>query len=190
MKVGLLVGTEVKAIQTYTYTFKEEEKVEIPSFCTVEENEICAFFEAPSSWTGTIKCWAWSESPADSFTGGSWPGATCTFLGEANNGNKVWKWTWDGIHSGSATQPQKIIFSNGGSPQTGNLGFATGGYYDDEKLLAVVTPTGIEAIAVDTKTSETNSKVYTLDGRLLNTTGSLDGLRKGIYIVGGKKVIK
>ena len=50
--------------------------------------------------------------------------------------------------------------------------------------------TGIEAIAVDTKTSETNSKVFTLDGRLLNTTGSLDGLRKGIYIVGGKKVIK
>lgn len=192
LKVGLLVGTEVSAIQTYTYTFKEEEKVEIPSFCTVEENEICAFFEAPASWTGTVKCWAWSESPEDNFTGGSWPGATCTLLGESNNGNKVWKWTWDGTKqkSSSATQPQKIIFSNSGSPQTDNYGFATGGYYDDEKLLAVVTPTGIEAIAVDAKTIETNSKVYTLDGRLLNTTGSLDGLRKGIYIVGGKKVIK
>ena len=87
-------------------------------------------------------------------------------------------------------QNRRVLFSNGGSPQTENLGFATGGYYDDEKLLTVVTPTGIEAIAVDTKTMETSSKVYTLDGRLLNTTGSLDGLRKGIYIVGGKKVIK
>lgn len=192
LKVGLLVGTEVSAIQTYTYTFKEEEIVEIPPFCTVEENEVCAFFEAPSSWTGTVKCWAWSESPEyDNFTGGSWPGVACTLVGEANNGKKVWKWTWDGIHSGSSTQPQKVIFSiNTGTPQTENYGFATGGYYDDEKLLAVVTPTGIEAIAVDAKTIETNSKVYTLDGRLLNTTGSLDGLRKGIYIVGGKKVIK
>ena len=190
LKVGLLVGSEVKAIQTYTYTFKEEEKVEIPPFCTVEENEICAFFEAPALWTGTIKCWAWSESPEDNFTGGAWPGATCTFLGESNSGNKVWKWTWDGIHSGSSTQPQKIIFSNNGTPQTANYGFATGGYYDDEKLLAVVTPTGIEAITVDAKTLETSNKVYTLDSRLVNTTGSLDGLRKGIYFVGGKKVIK
>ena len=99
LKVGLLVGSTVSGIITRVFTYKEKEKdpeVEIPDFCKVNENEVCAFFEAPAAWSNTIRCWAWTDSPSDNFTGGTWPGAACEYLGEAKNGNKVWKWTWDG----------------------------------------------------------------------------------------------
>lgn len=50
----------------------------------------------------------------------------------------------------------------------------------------VYTPviTGISDIR---KKSERESKVYTLDGRYVGTT--TDGLKKGVYIVGGSKLI-
>lgn len=47
--------------------------------------------------------------------------------------------------------------------------------------------TGIEA---PTKVAEDDKNVYALDGRLVRRgTTSLDGLKKGIYIVNGKKLI-
>ena len=55
-----------------TYVIKEKESeqpADIPSFCTVNEGEMCAFFEAPATWTQTIKCWAWNNS--ENFTGGT-----------------------------------------------------------------------------------------------------------------------
>jgi hypothetical protein len=33
-------------------------------------------------------------------------------------------------------------------------------------------------------------KVYSLDGRLVRTNGSLDNLPKGVYIINGKKYIQ
>ena len=119
LKVGLLVGSSVTGIITRTFTYREPEQepeIVIPDFCKVNEGEVCAFFEAPTSWTSTIYCWAWTDSPADNFTSpnGKWPGVACELLGTAANGNKVWKWTWDGTKekNSSATQPAKIIFSN------------------------------------------------------------------------------
>ena len=197
LKVGLLVGSTVSGIITRVFTYKEKEQeptIEIPDFCKVDEGEVCAFFEAPDTWGNTIYCWAWTDSPADNFTSktGSWPGVACTKLGEAKNGNQVWKWTWDGTKekNSSATQPAKIIFSNQGSPQTDDLTFKNGGYYTKKGLFDVVTPTGIHAIETD---AEEAAKVYTLDGRLVRTapkgSDALSGLQKGIYIVNKKKFI-
>jgi len=137
LKVGLLVNGSVSSVITRTYTVnqKESEKaVEIPSFCTVAEGETCAFYEAPASWTSTVKCWAWIDN-GENFTGGTWPGADCTLLGTANNGNKVWKWTYTGTLTSS---PQKIIFNNSGSPQTDDLIFENGGYYNQYGLKGIV----------------------------------------------------
>ena len=123
---------------------------------------------------------------------GQWPGVACTYLGEANNGNKVWKWSWDGTKEKktSATQPQKIIFSNWGSPQTEDLAFTNGGYYNKKGLQGQVTATGIRAIDADVQGV---TKVYTLDGRLVktapNNADALSGLAKGIYIVNKRKFI-
>ena len=123
---------------------KESEKpVEIPSFCTVSKGETCAFFEAPSNWDTTVYCWAWTNTPSDNFTyaNGNWPGVACTLLGTASNGNKVWKWVWDGSkqNNSSATQPAFIIFSNNGSPQTADLNYENGGYYTKDGLKGVVS---------------------------------------------------
>jgi len=191
LKVGLLVGRAVKGVITRTFTYQEKEQeqtIEIPDFCTVGENEVCAFFEAPASWTNTIYCWAWCDSPAENFTSanGKWPGVACEYVGEAKNGNQVWKWTWDGTkqNNTAAKQPQKIIFSNNGAPQTADLGYDNGGYYNKDGLQGNVV-SAIHSIITDDKTAS----VYTIDGRLVSTDGNVQQLPKGLYIVNKKKVI-
>ena len=146
LKVGLLSGGKITSVITRTYVIKEKESekpVEIPSFCVVNTGETCAFFEAPATWSQTIKCWAWSDSPAENFTSvtGTWPGIDCKLIGTAATGNKVWKWTWDGTkqNNSAANQPQMIIFSNNGSPQTNDLEFKNGGYYTKDGLKGVVS---------------------------------------------------
>ena len=129
-------GIEPSAITLPVLPQEEQQTVEVPSFCTVTAGETCAFFEAPTSWTADIMCWAWIDN-GDNFTGGTWPGAPCTLLGTAQNGKKVFKWTYNGSLT---TKPGKIIFSNNGTPQTENLPFQNGGYYTKDGLKAVVNP--------------------------------------------------
>ena len=195
LKVGLLVGSTVSAIQTRQYEVSETkpEDVSIPDFCTRTEDEVCAFFEAPLTWTSTICCWAWTDSPSDNFTYSqrkNWPGVDCTLLGTAKNGNKVWKWTWDGTkqNNSSAKQPAKIIFSNNGSPQTADLPFTNGGYYNKDGFQAQVA-TGIENVTLDPSAEcEESAAIYNLRGQKVGTS-SLKNLPKGIYIVRGQKVV-
>ena len=137
LRVALLVGGQLSGATERTYVVKQKESekpVEIPAFCTVNSGETCAFFEAPSTWTQTVKCWAWITN-GDNFTGGTWPGTDCQLLGTAANGNKVWKWSYSGSLT---TRPQFIIFSDNGSPQTDDLPFQNGGYYNKEGLRGVV----------------------------------------------------
>ncbi len=145
LKAGLLVGGKVSGIVSRTLVVKPKESdmpVEVPAFCTVGKDEVCAFFEAPSTWTQKIYCWAWNTTPAENFTSasGTWPGVVCKQLGQAANGHNVWKWTWDGTRQNktSVKQPAMIIFSNNGSPQTDDLVFENGGYYTKDGLKAIV----------------------------------------------------
>ena len=161
--------------------------VVIPDFCTYDEGEVCAFFESPAEWENTIHCWAWIDSPAENFTGGAWPGVACELLGTASNGNKVWKWSWDGYKQNDteATLPEKIIFNNYGQPQTGDLLFVLHGYYNEYGVQGEV----ITAIHTLPATTKADGKVYSLDGRLLRTDGTTARLAKGVYIVNGRKVV-
>ncbi len=188
LTVGLLLNGTVKGIVSRTYTYKDDPNmITIPDFCTVGDGEICAFFEAPTTWT-KVKCWAWDSK---NYTGGVWPGVDCTKLGTANNGNVVWKWTFNENDykgtAGNATQPEMIIFSNNGNDgqKTADLTFVNGGYYSKKGFFDLVT-SGINAITAE---KMVNTHVYTLDGRLVNSHGSLSGLQKGIYIVNGKKYV-
>ena len=79
---------------------------------------------------------------------------------------------------------QEFIFSNHGSPQTADLKFQNGGYYNEKGLVKTIPPTNIHAINF---ANDLADKVYTLDGRLVRTNGSLDNLPKGVYIINGKK---
>ena len=192
LKVGLLVNGVISGIITRTYNYQEAEPepvVVIPDFCTVAEGEVCAFFEAPADWTNTICCWAWCDSPSENFTYSqrkNWPGIDCELLGTAPNGNKVWKWTWDGTkqNNSSATQPQKIIFNNTGQPQTDNLDFTQAGYYNDEGLQGVVTTTAITA-PKNIQRSMSHVQWYDLQGRRINGYP----IKKGVYIHNGKKAV-
>ena len=156
-----------------------------PDFCVVNEGELCAFFEAPASWT-TVRCWAWNGNC--NFTGGNWNTATlCTKVG-TNNGKSVWKWSWDGkcYKPNTATEmsrsgnPTGIIFHNGSGSQTSDLDFSNGGYYSESGALQGVV-TGISEISVTQK--DKASRIYTLDGRQVTSP------RRGIYIVDGRKIL-
>ncbi len=187
LKMGLLIGGTVSSIQTRTYTVTDPEEFTIPSFCQVSDGEMCAFFESPASWTKAT-CWAWSTI---NFTGGNWPGVECSQVGTLDNGNKVWKWTWDGKCYNSDTKkqvtpsgkPTGIIFSNNGSSQTDDLAFENAAYYNKSgQKMGIVT--GINVIRADVKAKDTYW--YDLRGRRL--TG--EPTTKGIYIYQGKKILK
>ena len=188
LKVGLLVNGAVSGVVTRSYTYREAvpSEVVIPDFCTVGEGEVCAFFEAPTHWTNTVYCWAWTDSPSDNFTGGNWPGVACELLGTAANGNSVWKWTWDGKKQkgSAAAQPQKIIFNNNDKPQTDDLAFTQAGYYNEEGLQGVVTATAITAPRSQ-EAGARSREWFDLQGRRLNGCP----VRKGVYIHNGKKTI-
>ena len=149
-----------------------------PDFCKVAEGEVCAFFEAPTSWT-TVKCWAWDSN--NNYTGGTWPGATCTKVG-TNNGKNVWKWSYTGALT---TLPSFIIFNNNNNgQQTADLNFSNGGYYNEVGALQGVV-TGIKDVRCQTADAR-NHVWYDLQGRRLN--GQPTG--KGLYVVNGRKVLR
>ena len=167
---------------------KPEEEVVIPSFCTVAEGETCAFFVAPKSWGSQIKCWRWDKQY--NYTGNIWPGVNCEKLGEDNNGNSVWKWTLKDSDKKSQTSTNEGIIFNDGTNQTADLAFKNGGYYNEDGLQGIVTTTAIRNITAQT---DGETKVYTLDGRLIrtakNSQEALSGLPKGIYIINQRKFI-
>ena len=178
--------TKVEAIDNESNSFV------VPDFCQVNDGEICAFFEAPTSWT-TVKCWAWSGT--QNYTTGSWPGAACTKVG-ANDGKTVWKWTWDGksyipnstTEMTPSGQPTNLIFNNNNNGgQTPDLDFENGGYYNQAGALQGVV-SGIRGINIQHSTFNLQH-IHGLDGRLIRTDGQLEGLPKGVYIINNKKVI-
>lgn len=159
-----------------------------PSFCTVANGEICAFFEQPSgsTWSGNINCWAWDAS--GNYTGGNWPGVACTKVGTTAAGNAVWKWSWNGKYTGTtATTPTHIIFTNKtiGAVQTDDLTFKNGNYYCGNVTYGNVidATTGIRTINASTAS---DASWYTLSGVRLYK----EPTQNGVYIHKGKKVLK
>ena len=170
---------------TYPEIKTEEEKdgeyAGVPTFCTIEEGERCAFFEAPVSWGSQIFVWAWmNNGDGKDYLGTAWPGVSATKLGTADNGNSVWKWTVTG-----AVNPDNIIFSGGGM-QTGNMNYTNGGYYfGKDGLKATVTATAIRHIDMSDQHAE--HAVFDLQGRQVGTTKS--SLKPGVYIINKQKFI-
>lgn len=108
-----------------------------PGCAVAQEGKTYAYFEAPADWGSSINAWAWTEGGSN-YTSGTWPGASAVQVGTAANGNKVYRWTYDGDLT---TQPASIIF-NDGTSQTANLTFTNGGYYNVNGLLyTVAAPT-------------------------------------------------
>lgn len=156
----------------------KEESFMAPDCCVVNEGEVCAFFEAPTSYTN-VKCWAWDSN--NNYTGGTWPGQVCTKVG-TNNGNSVWKWSYTGTLT---TLPTGIIFSDNGSSQTADLDFKNGGYYNSAGALQGIV-TDMQEILSDGVKRPADAHWYDLHG------GKLAGepTSKGVYIYQGKKILR
>lgn len=106
---------------------EEPEEVITPS---MSEGEQAVFFENTSNWNGTIRAWVWSDSK--NFTGGTWPGQACTYLG-----NNIWKWSYTGTDKISGG----VIFNNGSS-QTGDFTWVNGGYYNANGYVKTIEGAG------------------------------------------------
>lgn len=164
----------------------------IPSFCTVNDGEVCAFFEQPASsdWKGDIYCYTWDNNYE---FGGRWPGAACTKVGTTADGKTVWKWTWDNkvilksgvTGSASYTLPSHIIFTNkkansNSGAQTLNMKFNNGNYYGDN-----VTYGNVTGISVIKANAQTGDSWYTMSGTRMASKPT----QKGVYIHQGKKAV-
>ena len=180
----------VQGIEPADITFpelKEDEQPQdgvyngVPSFCTINEGEICAFFEAPTTWGSQIFTWAWMNGgDGKDYVGTNWPGVAATLIGTADNGNKVFKWV-----SAKATAPDNIIFSGGGN-KTADLSFTNTGYYTKDGCQDVVT-TDIQEVRW--QMSDGRSEMYDLQGRRIGYQSSSVKPQKGLYIINGKKVV-
>lgn len=105
-----------------------------PKPLVVYKDETCAFFHNTSGWGGNIYAWCWNDK--DNYTGGTWPGTVCEYLG-----NGYWKWSY-----GSKEIPEAgtyIIFNASGS-QTANLTFQNGAVYAADGTVEQVIPEGEE----------------------------------------------
>ena len=167
----------------------------IPSFCTVSDGEVCAFFEQPatSNWKGdNITCWAWDNN--GNFTNKTWPGSDCVKVGTTSDGKTVWKWTWDGkyyknnVATTTTSIPTNIIFTNkknnSSGVQTNDMQFKNGNYYGVNIVYGNVidNATGISNVKVNT---QDNDSWYTISGSRMASKPT----QKGVYIHQGKKVV-
>jgi alpha-amylase len=179
--------TAMEAITDTDESPEDDTPIEIPSFCQVNEGETCAFFVSPKNWGSQIKCYRWDKQY--NYTN-KWPGVDCEKLGEDSKGNTVWKWTLNESDKKSQSSTNEGIIFNDGTNQTADLAFKNGGYYNEDGLQGVVTATAIRSITTQT---DGETKVYTLEGRLIrtakNSQEALIGLPKGIYIINQRKFI-
>ena len=179
--------TTMEAITDTDESPEDDTPVEIPSFCQLNEGETCAFFVSPKNWGSQIKCYRWDKQY--NYTN-KWPGVDCEKLGEDSKGNTVWKWTLNESDKKSQSSTNEGIIFNDGTNQTADLAFKNGGYYNEDGLQGVVTATAIRSVTTQT---DGETKVYTLEGRLIrtvkNSQEALIGLPKGIYIINQRKFI-
>ena len=112
----------------YSYDGGKNYNVETPApaiTTLTSQDGTYAYFKAPASLT-TVYCWAWDNNK-NNFTGGNWPGQTCTIVGQDEDGNNIWLWKYAGQLT---SQPTQIIFDGGNNSwQTADLDFVNGGCY-------------------------------------------------------------
>lgn len=166
--------------KTGSATFNKIKEVVIPT-----PTGIFAYFLAPSDWS-QVDCWAWNNT--DNFTGGNWPGVSCTKTNMNKNGLDVWMWKYDGDLT---TAPTMIIFNNGGGQQTKNLKFENGAVYNLAGKTNESVSTGINQVG--SKKAPAKLKIYSINGVKVAEVNKVSDaeyvLAPGMYICNGKKFV-
>ena len=166
--------------KTGSATFNKMKEVVVPA-----PTGIFAYFLAPSDWN-QVDCWAWNDT--DNFTGGNWPGVSCTKTNMKKNGLDVWMWKYDGDLT---TAPTMIIFNNGSGQQTKDLKFENGAVYNRDGKTNESISTGINQVG--SKKAPAKLKIYSINGQKVAEVGSMADaeyiLAPGVYVCGGKKYV-
>lgn len=168
--------------KTGSATFNKIKEIVIPT-----PTGIFAYFLAPAEWSD-IHVWAWND--ADNFTGGTWPGVSCTKTDMKKNGLDVWMWKFDGDSTGA---PTNIIFNNNGNGvnQTETFAFVNGAvYYRNGKTNESVS-TGINQVGC--KKAPAKLQIYSINGVKVAEVNKVSDaeyvLAPGMYICNGKKFV-
>ena len=166
--------------KTGSATFNKIKEVVIPT-----PTGIFAYYLAPSDWS-QVDCWAWNNT--DNFTGGNWPGVSCTKTNMKKNGLDVWMWKYDGDLT---TAPTMIIFSNGSGQQTKDLEFENGAVYNFAGKTNESVSTGINQVG--SKKAPAKLKIYSINGVKVAEVNKVSDaeyvLAPGMYICNGKKFV-
>lgn len=134
-----------------------------------------AYFLAPADWSKTIRCWAWNSNNDNvNYTGGSWPGEKCYRIGQAADGRYIWQWCYYGDMTSA---PTHIIFNNSGSPQTADMTFTDGGWYQGSSTKSEPT------LDIHSTTVNDVNATYNLAGQ------KVDANYRGVVIRNGKKYL-
>lgn len=108
----------------------------VPDIATWQNGKTFVYFEGYTNWTD-VRAWAWDSNNNDyNYTGGSWPGEAMEYVG-MHGTNAVYRWAIPQGQDG----PNMILFnwSDNGRQQTGNFGFANGGYYTTSGMVNVIS---------------------------------------------------
>ena len=180
-KIVTWSATNAEGVEkTGTATFNKIKEVVIPT-----PTGIFAYFLAPSDWS-QVDCWAWNNT--DNFTGGNWPGVSCTKTNMKKNGLDVWMWKYDGDLT---TAPTMIIFSNGSGQQTKDLKFENGAVYNLAGKTNESVSTGINQVG--SKKAPAKLKIYSINGVKVAEVNKVSDaeyvLAPGMYICNGKKFV-
>lgn len=168
--------------KTGSATFNKIKEVVIPT-----PTGIFAYFLAPAEWSD-IHVWAWNDT--DNFTGGTWPGVSCTKTDMKKNGLDVWMWKFDGDLTGA---PTNIIFNNNGNGvnQTETFAFVNGAVYNRSGKTNESVSTGINQVG--SKKAPAKLKIYSINGVKVAEVNKVSDaeyvLAPGMYICNGKKFV-
>ena len=129
---------QIAADGSRTIFFTKPDSWTEPIYCHAEDpSKPYCYFVDTNSWGSNLRIWAWDDNNGDkNYTGGTWPGATMTYVGDngASGDSKryVYRWEYSGNETG---KPNKVKFSNNGSNGTVDLNFINGAIYNTSGLV-------------------------------------------------------
>jgi len=99
------------------------------------ESEVSVFFEADATVNDVPKIWVWgNNTDGRNYVGTSWPGPEMTYMGDTQDGNKIYKWTY----TGTLAMPTGLIFTWNNESGRVEGSFTNHGYYVVGQLSYVV----------------------------------------------------
>lgn len=191
LKVGLLSGGVVKNVITRHYVIKP-----------FEAHKATVYVKDPG-WSA-LYLYVWANDAASTQLNGDWPGkpvaATCDIGGE--------RWYYQSFDVTTPDYSFNVIFDMGSSSdQTVDIGpIAEDKYYiisdgktNGKYTVTDVTPaySGISDAVAGRNGASGPVRVYSIGGQLLRVApagtpvgDAVSGLGKGVYVVGGKKIVR